>query len=86
MSLLVSRLGSVRLSPSIVGNAAVDGGETADVVEDEDVTDEDDGRGTCEPGGDDIWLGITGLGRDLLGIGSAGADADTGKVGFVLIL
>jgi hypothetical protein len=54
ISLLVSKLGSVSVSPSVVGRAAVDGGATADVVDVEDVTDDDDGRGMWDMGGDGI--------------------------------
>lgn len=86
ISLLVSRFGRVSVSPSVVGKAAVDGGATADVVDVEDVTDDDDGRGMWEMGGDDICSGKIGLGRDRLGVGNAGADAETGKVGLVSIL
>ena len=85
MSLRVSRLGRVRASPSVVGNAAVDGGETADVVDDEDVTDDEDGRGMCEGCGDDIWSCIIGLGKDRLGVGRAGAEAEMGKLRLVSI-
>lgn len=80
----MSKLGRVSVSPSVVGRAAVEGGETAEVVDVEEVTDDEDGRGRCDIGGDDIGPGI-GLGSDLLGVGSAGADADTGKVGLVSI-
>jgi hypothetical protein len=37
-------------------------------------------------GGDAICSGMIGLGRDRLGVGSAGADADTGKGRLVSIL
>jgi hypothetical protein len=86
ISLLVSKLGNVSVSPSVVGKAAVEGGATADVVDVEDVTDDDDGRGIWDMGGDDICSCMMGLGRDLRGVGSAGADAETGKLRSVSIL
>jgi hypothetical protein len=79
MSLLVSRLDKVKVRPSIVGSAAVDGGAEADVVEEEDVMDDEDGRGIWDMGGDAICSGIIGLGNDRRGIGSAGAEAETGN-------
>ena len=45
MSLLESRLDRVKVKPSTVGNAAVDGGADADVVEEDDAIDDEDGRG-----------------------------------------
>jgi hypothetical protein len=44
----------VRESPSVVGKAAVEGGATADVVDDEEVTDDEDGCGMWDMGGDGI--------------------------------
>ena len=69
-----------------MGRGAVEGGATADVVDVEEFTDDEDGRGTWDMSGDAIWSGIIGLGRDRLGVGSAGADADTGKLELVSIL
>jgi hypothetical protein len=54
ISLLESKLGSVSVSPSVVGRAAVDGGATADVVDVEEVTDDEDGCGMWDMGGDGI--------------------------------
>ena len=86
ISLLVSKLGSVSVSPSVVGRAAVEGGATADVVDVEEFTDDEDGRGMRDMSGDAIWSGIIGLGRERLGVGSAGADSEMGKLGLVSIL
>jgi hypothetical protein len=42
----------VSVSRSVVGRAAVDGGATAEVVDVEDVTDDEDGCGMWDMGGD----------------------------------
>lgn len=81
MSLLESRLDSVKVKPSTVGNAAVDGGADADVVEEDDAIDDEDGRGTCDIGGEAICSGTIRPGSDRRGIGNAGAEAETGKEG-----
>lgn len=64
----------MRVRPSVVGKAAVDGGAVADVDEEEvDVIEVDDGREGCEMPGEGILSGIgsePGLGKDRLGVGS----------------